>query len=138
MLYNAGDLISSENLLREYVKKFPTEITLTQALLTLKEIAIEKNSVEEFSKWIMSNGLSSISELEIEKASIDAIDILINQKKEKQLKRSMENYISKYPNGLDVKRISYLLGEILFENEEWDESILNFKRVLSEPRNNYS
>ena len=138
ILYNNGDLTNSENLLREYVKKFPTEITVTQALSTLKEIAVEKNSVDEFSRWIKSSGLSSISELEIEKASIDAIEILLNQRKEKQLKKALENYIAKYPNGLDIKKISYLLGEILYTNKKWDESILNFKRVVSGPRNNYS
>ena len=79
-------MINSENLLREYVKKFPTEITIAQALVTLKEIAVEKNSVEEFSMWIKSNGLSSISELEIEKATIDAIDVLVNQKKKNNSK----------------------------------------------------
>ena len=138
ILYNNGDLTNSENLLREYVKKYPTEITVTQALSTLKEIAVEKNSVDEFSIWIKSSGLSSISELEIEKASIDAIEILLNQRKEKQLKKALENYIAKYPNGLDIKKISYLLGEILYTNKKWDESILNFKRVVSGPRNNYS
>ena len=138
IIYNSGDLINSENLLKDYVIKYPTEITVTQALLTLKEIAIEKNSVEEFSIWLKSNGLSSISELEIEKASIDAIEILLNQKKEKQLKKSLEDYIANYPNGLDVKRISYLLGEILYKGKKWDESILNFKRVVSGPRNIYS
>tara|TARA_A200000113_G_C8842193_1_gene347288 strand:+ start:15 stop:1631 length:1617 start_codon:yes stop_codon:yes gene_type:complete len=138
ILYNSGDLIKSENLLREYVKKFPSEITVTQAILTLKEIAVEKNSVDEFSRWIKSNGLSSISELEIEKASIDAIDILVNQSKKKPLRKALESYISNYPNGLDVKRISYLLAEILYANKKWDESIVNFKRVVSGPRNNYS
>ena len=138
IIYNNGDLFNSENLLKDYVIKYPTEITVTQALLTLKEIAIEKNSVEEFSIWLKSNGLSSISELEIEKASIDAIEILLNQKKEKQLKKSLEDYIANYPNGLDVKRISYLLGEILYKGKKWDESILNFKRVVSGPRNIYS
>ena len=138
ILYNKGDLISSENLLREYVKNFPSEITVAQALLTLKEIAIEKNSVEEFSMWIKSNGLSSISELEIEKATIDAIDVLVNLKKEKQLKKALDDYISNYPNGIDIKRMSYMLGEILYSNKKWDESILNFKKVISGPRNNYT
>ncbi|RZP10196.1 MAG: tetratricopeptide repeat protein [Flavobacteriales bacterium] len=138
ILYNEGDLINSENLLREYVKKFPTEITVAQALVTLKEIAIERNSVEEFSIWIKSSGLSSISELEIEKATIDAIDVLVNQKKEKQLKKALDDYILNYPNGLDIKRISYMLGEILYSNKKWDESILNFKKVISGTRNNYT
>ena len=63
------------------MKRFPTEITVTQALSILKEIAVEKNSVEEFSIWIKSTGLSSVSELEIEKASISAIEILKDQKR---------------------------------------------------------
>ena len=91
-------MINSEIILREYVKKFPSEITVTQALQTLKEIAVEKNSVDEFSLWLKNNSFSSISELEIEKASIEAIDILINQKKEKQLKKALEDYILSYPN----------------------------------------
>ena len=31
-----------------------------------------------------------------------------------------------------------MLGEILYSNKKWDESILNFKKVISGPRNNYS
>ena len=138
ILYNKGDLINSETLLKEYVKKFPSEITVTQAIQTLKEIAIEKNSVDQFSIWIKSSGFSSISKLEIEKATIDAINILLSQKKEKQLKKALEDYIANYPNGLDQKKMSYLLGEILYTNEKWDESIKNFKRVVSGPRTNYT
>ena len=33
------EIKNSESLLREYVKRFPTEITVTQALSILKEIA---------------------------------------------------------------------------------------------------
>ena len=138
ILYNNGDLKNSESLLREYVKRFPTEITVTQALSILKEIAVEKNSVEEFSIWIKSNGLSSVSELEIEKASISAIELLKDQKKEKQLKKALEDYITNYPNGLDIKKMSFLLGEILYANKKWNQSILNFKRVVFGPRNEYS
>ena len=39
--------------------------------------------------WIKSNGLSSISELEIEKATIDAIDVLVNQKKKNNSKKHL-------------------------------------------------
>ncbi len=138
ILYNKEDLINSENLLKEYVKKFPTEITVTQAIQTLKEISIEKNSVDQFSMWIKSSGFSSISELEIEKATIDAIEILLSQKKEKQLKKALEDYIANYPNGLNIKKVSYLLGEILYTNEKWDESIQNFKRVIRGSRSNYT
>ena len=79
-----------------------------------------------------------MSELEIEKASISAIEILKDQKKEKQLKKALEDYITNYPNGLDIKKMSFLLGEILYANKKWNQSILNFKRVVLGPRNEYS
>ena len=34
--------------------------------------------------------------------------------------------------------MSYMLGEILYSNKKWDESILNFKKVISGTRNNYT
>ena len=66
--------------------------------------------------WIKSS-VSSISELEIEKATIDAIDILVSQK-EKATQKALEDYIVNYPNGLDQKNV-LPAREILYSNEKW-------------------
>ena len=59
-------------------------------------------------------------------------------KKEKQLKKALEDYITNYPNGLDIKNVFFAWREILYTNKKWNQSILNFKRVVLGPRNEYS
>ena len=136
--YNSGQSKLAENTLKNLVQAYPNEALAQQALQTVKEIAIEENTVADFSAWLKEIEMASIPDLQLEKAAFDAIERLLNDGKKKALKRALESYLEEYASGGNSLRASFLLAEIAFEEEEWGEASLYYDKVIQAPLNEYS
>ena len=136
--YNNGASALAESTLKDLVQSYPNEALAQQALQTVKEIAIEENTVADFSAWLKEIEMASIPDLQLEKAAFDAIERLLNDGKKKALKRALESYLEEYSSGGNSLRASFLLAEIAFEEEEWGEASLYYDKVIQAPLNEYS
>ena len=136
--YNEGQTKTAENTLKELISNYPNEALAQQALQTVKEIAIEENTVTEFSAWLNEIDIASLPDLQLEKAAFDAIERLLNEGKKKALKRALKGYLTDYSNGGNTLRASFLLAELAFEEEEWGEAILHYDTVITAALNQYS
>ncbi len=136
--YNNNQAALAENTLKKMVRAYPKNVLAQQALQTVKEIAIEENTVAEFSAWLKEIDIASLPDLQLEKAAFDAIERLLNDGKKKALKRALENYLEEYTNGGNGLRASFLLAEIAFEEEEWGAASVYYDKVIQVPLNQYS
>jgi TolA-binding protein len=136
--YNNGDTLLAESTLKNLVQTYPNEALAQQALQTVKEIAIEENTVAAFSAWLKEIEIASLPDLQLGKAAFDAIERLLNNGKKKALKRALENYLEEYRSGGNILRASFLLAEIAFEEEEWGEASVHYDKVIQAPLNEYS
>ena len=138
LLYNQENIPQAEATLKQLVKAYPNEALAQQALQTVKEIAIEQNTVDAFTQWLGESKVVSISDLQLEKASFDAIERLLNEGKTKPLEKALKNYLSTYPEGGNALRASFLLAELAFEDENWEMAILHYATVTNGPINDYT
>ena len=136
--YNNGATAMAESTLKDLVQTYPNEALAQQALQTVKEIAIEENTVSEFSAWLKEIEIASLPDLQLEKAAFDAIERLLNDGKKKALKRALQSYLEEYSSGGNSLRASFLLAEIAFEEEEWGEASVYYDKVIQAPLNEYS
>jgi TolA-binding protein len=136
--YNKGETAMAESTLKNLVQTYPDEALAQQALQTVKEIAIEENTVAEFSAWLKEIEITSLPNLQLEKAAFDAIDRLLNDGKKKALKRALESYLEEYGSGGNSLRANFLFAEIAFEEEEWGEASIYYDKVIQAPLNEYS
>ncbi|MGB2476006.1 MAG: tetratricopeptide repeat protein [Flavobacteriaceae bacterium] len=136
--FNLEEISAAEQTLKQLVQHYPNETTAQQALQIVREIAIEQNTVDAFSQWLKSVEVTSIADLQLEKAAFDAIERLLNAGKKKALKKALENYLDDYPNGGNSLRASFLLAELAFEKEAWEEAALYFEKVSNLPFNDYT
>ena len=77
----------AESTLMSLVQTYPDEALAQQALQTVKEIAIEENTVAAFSAWLKEIEIASLPDLQLEKAAFDAVERLLNDGKKKALKK---------------------------------------------------
>ena len=136
--YNKGQLKEAEINLKNLVKYYPNEALAQQALQTVKEIAIEENTVAAFSAWLNEIEIASLPDLQLEKAAFDAIERLLNDGKKKALKRSLENYLEEYTDSGNILRASFLLAEIAFEEEEWGAASVYYDTVIKATYSEYT
>ena len=85
--YNNGATAMAESTLKNLVQIYPDEALAQQALQTVKEIAIEENTVAAFSAWLKEIEIASLPDLQLEKAAFDAIERLLKRRKKKALKK---------------------------------------------------
>ena len=138
ILYNDGKSAAAERTLKDLVQAYPNEALTQQALQTVKEIAIEENTVTAFSAWLKETEVTSLPDLQLEKAAFDAIERLLNDGKKKALKRALESYMEEYTSGGNTLRASFLLAEIAFEEEEWGQAAFYYDKVIVATYNEYS
>lgn len=136
--YNTAQNAQAQATLKTLVEQYPNTTITQQALQTVKEIAIEENTVDDFSQWLASQNLKDLPDLKLEKASFDAIERLLNDGKKNALKKALEKYIETYPNGGNLLRAQFLLGELLYEEDAIEEAIAYFGYVVDTPTNAYT
>ena len=138
ILFNNEAPLEANTVLKQLVETYPNEALAQQALQTVKEIAIEQNTVDAFSAWLKGIDVATIPDLEIEKASFDAIERLLNDGKKKPLKRALQSYLATYVEGGNSIRAAFLLAELAFEEEEWVEATAQYAAVIDQPFNTYT
>ena len=138
ILFNNEAPLEANAVLKQLVETYPNEALAQQALQTVKEIAIEQNTVDAFSTWLKGIDVATIPDLEIEKASFDAIERLLNDGKKKPLKRALQSYLATYVEGGNSIRAAFLLAELAFEEEEWIEATAQYAAVIDQPFNTYT
>lgn len=138
ILFNNEAPLEANTVLKQLVETYPNEALAQQALQTVKEIAIEQNTVDAFSTWLKGIDVATIPDLEIEKASFDAIERLLNDGKKKPLKRALQSYLATYVEGGNSIRAAFLLAELAFEEEEWIEATAQYAAVIDQPFNTYT
>lgn len=138
LLYNNEQIAAAETTLKQLVNAYPNEAIAQQALQTVKEIAIEQNTVDAFSQWLQESPIVSIPDLQLEKAAFDAIERLLIDGKKKALEKALKSYIATYPEGGNNLRASFLLAELAFENQEWENAIVYYAPIAEAAINEYT
>jgi len=136
--YNLGQTGEANATLKSLVENFPTLSLSQQALQTVKEIAVEENTVDELSEWLNGLNLASVPDLKLEKAAFDAIERLLDDGKKKALQKALVNYVENYPGSSQAIRAHFLLAELAFEKSELDAAVANYSIVVSATFNTYT
>ena len=118
-----GIPLAANTTLKYLIANYPNEIQAQQALQTVKEIAIEENTVAEFSTWLAGVNMANLPDIQLEKAAFDAIERLLINGKKKALKKALKNTCKNYPQGGNLLRAQFLLAEMAFEQEDWGEAV---------------
>ena len=136
--YNNGNTVAANTTLKYLIANYPNEMQAQQALQTVKEIAIEENTVAEFSTWLAGVNMANLPDIQLEKAAFDAVERLLINGKKKPLKKALSDYIKNYPQGGNQLRAQFLLAEMAFEQEDWGEAIGHYQYVVETSSNEYT
>ena len=138
ILYNQEKYELAVRVLEDVALSFKKYEIGQQAIITLKEIAIDQGKVKDFNNWIKNNNLNQFSDIELEKIQfISAEKQFLDGNKNNALKL-FEEYLEIYPKGAYVRGASYYLAELNFENGLNDRALFFYKTLIEDKVSTYT
>lgn len=138
IFYNLGKSEEALTVLKNLVEGYPNEVLAQQAFLTIKEISIDQNQVAAFAQWAKGTSITSITDLELEKAAYQAIERLLEEQKKKPAEKALTAYLENYPEGTNALVAAFQLAELYFEEEQWSSAITYYSLVVEKASNQYT
>ena len=138
ILYNTEQLIEAKNVLEVVVLRFKNDRIMSQALNTLKEIAIELGEVGVFSEWLKIQKIDSFSEGDLANSAFQAAENYYFEKKNRQAERQILDFIVRYPDYNSLPTLRYYLADIYFQKKEWNKAIFHYEYIVELSENEYT
>ena len=138
ILYNQESYDSAEDVLKTLIVNYQTDVVVQQAVNTLKEIAIDRGRVQEFSQWLDAQQIEIFTDSELEQTAFIAAERQYLENNKNKAITLLEAYLAEYPNGINRITANYLLAEIYYENEFFESAAEKYKIITTFPINEYS
>ena len=135
--YNQERLQEAKQQLQTVVTRFKLDNVAQQAITTLKEIAIEEGSVEAFAQWLNTQGIQSISESELALSAFEAAEKQYLDRKTRSAKKLLEEFVVRYPESPNLKTAQFYLGELYYQDQDWENAATAYQTLISGPTTNY-
>jgi tetratricopeptide (TPR) repeat protein len=137
ILYNQEKLSQAETVLKKLIIRFNKNAVAQQALLTLKEIAIDLDKVADFTQWLRKMNIDTFSDNELEKTAFSAAEKQFLTQRKKQAKKSFISYLESYPDGLNALNAHFTLAEIYYEESDTEAALVHYQKLIDEAPNEY-
>jgi tetratricopeptide (TPR) repeat protein len=131
ILYNDNQLEKAQTLLQDIVVRYKGYAVAEQGIRTLREIAIDIGQVNEFSTWLKSQNLESLTDIDLEKTTFDAAEKQFLSGKFKIAEKLFEDYLSTFSKGIFSIPVTFYLAELNFSNEMFEKA-LDYYAILVE------
>ena len=133
ILYNTERFEEAKRVLQEVALNYKRYAVGGQAVKTLREIAIDQDSVFEFSQWLQGQDLNTFSAIELEKTSFDAAEKRFLEGNSNAAERLLSEYLVRFPEGTYAYTATYYLAELYFERKDFDSALTAYRRLLKGP-----
>lgn len=132
--YNTKNYDKALDIFKQIVNIYPSTSASKEALVTIKNIYMQMDKVEDF--FVYVKGLSFVN---ISRNEQDSISYMAAEQRyldgdcEKSI-TSFGNYLEKFPDGLFNVNANYYKGECELKNNNSQQALQHFEFVLSKPR----
>ena len=123
ILYNENQLEEARTLLQEVVVRYKGYAAAEQGIRTLREIAVDIGQVNEFSSWLKSQDLESLSDIDLEKTTFEAAEKQFLSGKFKAAEKLFEEYLASFAQGTFSVPATFYLAELNYSNEMFDKAL---------------
>jgi tetratricopeptide (TPR) repeat protein len=138
ILYNTEKYDQARKVLESVAIKYKRFTVAQQAVRTLREIAVDQGSVVDFSQWVRSQGLTTFTDIELEKTAFVAAEKRFLEGNSSAAERLLTEYLENYPQGTYFLSATYYLAELYFEREDFERAQKAYSELTQGPVTNYS
>jgi Uncharacterized protein conserved in bacteria len=132
LYYDSNQLEKAAEEYKKVIKNYPGSEEAKVAMQDLRTIYIDMNDVGGYAAFANSLGTGMALEInEQDSLTYIAAERLFMRGDNEGALRSMQRYLSDYPNGAFNANANYYLGSISFSRKEYDKALTFFEKVLN-------
>ena len=136
--YNLGNEAESLVALDKVLKNYPGTAEARDALLTIKNVYVAQNRVDEYFNYVKENTKLSISTVEQDSITFYAAESRYMEGDCQTAIPSFENYLSKFPNGLFTLTANYYLADCQLRSGSMWKALPYYEYVAKQPKSQYT
>ena len=135
---NTGRSNDALSLFKKVATDFPGTPEGVQAVASAKLIYIDEGRVDEYGTWAKSLDYISVEDSELDDAAFASAEKQFVENKGDNAKKQFEEYLRDYPNGQRALEAHFYLGQLLFAEDKFDQTVPHYKYVLSKERSEFT
>lgn len=137
-----NDFTKASGMYRAIMEKYPGSEEARQAQRDFRVLCIDMNRVDDYAAVIsgIKGGVSADSERnELDSLTFLAAEQLyFDESRGQDGLKALENYVSKYPDGIFMAEAYYYLGVDAYEKEQFDAALDCLGKVVKRPDSKYA
>ena len=140
MIHNRlGNQQTAINTYKKIIRDYPQSEEAQIAAQDLKSIYVEMGQIEEYAIYAASTpGMKAMESSERDTLTYIAAEKIYSRGEITEAKQQFESYLKSFPNGSFAVNSHYYLGVIYNNNNEQQEALTHFEKLLSFPDNKYT
>lgn len=120
------------------VKDYGNSKNAKEALEKIRKIYVDKGDISAFEKYIDGVPFADISKARLDSTSYEIAQNSYLSGDCKGATKNLTNYISRYPNGVFKLNAHFYRADCEYKNSFFNEALLDYKVVLSAPKNKFT
>ena len=136
--YNGGQNDLAIATFKKVVDRFPATPESKEALVSIRNIYVELNRVDEFFTYVQDLSFANITRAEQDSITFVAAENQYLQGTCEEAVPAFKNYLEKYPDGAYTSHANYYIGECHLRSDRNSDALDVFEKVIAGPRSKYT
>ena len=138
ILYKTSSPEKSSTILKKLILGYPKDNITPQAHRLAMQIAVDDGDVNKYLLWLKNNNINYYSGDDIRSAMFDSAEVLYNSNKIKQAKKSLVEYLIKFPDDQNFIKANFYLSKIFIKEEDFERALEKLLKISNLPYSEYS
>ncbi len=136
--YNDNDDAKALEIFKKVVNQYPGSAESQEALVSIRNIYVSLDQVDEFVSFTQGLGFANISTAQQDSLTYMAAENRYMQGDCQNATRSLANYIERYPNGIFAINAHFYKAECDFRLNNTSQALSDYRYVISRPRSKFT
>ena len=136
--YNNGQNELALSTFKKVVTDYPNTPESKEALVSIKNIYVDINQVDDYLAYVDGLPFATISISEQDSMSYVAAENLYMDGEYSAANTSLDKYLTNFPEGAFKLSASFYLAECQYKEENYIDALTNFEYVFSQPKSEFT
>ncbi|MDA3852623.1 MAG: tetratricopeptide repeat protein, partial [Bacteroidales bacterium] len=136
--YNSADFVNASSSYKQVVDNYQGTEDARSAMLALKNISIDQNSVNEYIAYAKEKGASNIQEQEEDSLHFLAAEKLYIAQRFDDAVNAFEKYTEEFSNGVYVLVSHFYMADAQMQLSQPDKAMKSLEYIIAQPRSIYT
>lgn len=131
--YNSDQPNEALEAYKNIVQAFPNTSAAQESVLGVKKIYAENAQIDAYEQWVKSIGVA-VDQDELMRLTYEVAEKQFHEKKYDQAEKLAEDFITKYPNSVNILNAYYFKGESAYQTNKIEKAIPAFEKIKDEKK----